>query len=119
MYYHIGSCKAPCCEKISQESYNEFFGEISQLLEGKGEETENKLIVEMKKAAKELNFEKAARLRDGIAALKVMQNQNIVEDFDSEDRDYVAHYREGELVSFTVLKIRSGKLLGRDNYRTV
>ena len=73
----------------------------------------------MKKAAKELNFEKAARLRDGIAALNVMQNQNIVEDFDMNDRDYIAHYREGELVSFTVLKMRSGKLLGRDNYRTV
>lgn len=119
MYYHIGRCKAPCCAKISQQSYNEFFGEISQLLEGKGKETLDKLTGEMKKAAKDLNFEKAARLRDGIAALKVMQNQNIVEDFDSEDRDYVAHYREGELVSFTVLKMRGGKLLGRDNYRTI
>ena len=119
MYYHIGRCKAPCCSKISEQSYKEFFGEIFQLLEGKGEETVQHLQEEMKKAAKELNFEKAARLRDGIAALNVMQNQNIVEDFDMNDRDYIAHYREGELVSFTVLKMRSGKLLGRDNYRTV
>lgn len=119
MYYHIGRCKAPCCSKISEQSYKEFFGEIFQLLEGKGEETVRHLQKEMKKAAKELNFEKAARLRDGIAALNVMQNQNIVEDFDMNDRDYIAHYREGELVSFTVLKMRSGKLLGRDNYRTV
>ena len=119
MYYHIGRCKAPCCSKISEQSYKEFFGEIFQLLEGKGEETVRHLQEEMKKAAKDLNFEKAARLRDGIAALNVMQNQNIVEDFDMNDRDYIAHYREGELVSFTVLKMRSGKLLGRDNYRTV
>ena len=119
MYYHIGRCKAPCCSKISEQSYKEFFGEIFQLLEGKGEETVRHLQEAMKKAAKELNFEKAARLRDGIAALNVMQNQNIVEDFDMNDRDYIAHYREGELVSFTVLKMRSGKLLGRDNYRTV
>ena len=119
MYYHIGRCKAPCCSKISEQSYKEFFGEIFQLLEGKGEETVRHLQEEMKKAAKKLNFEKAARLRDGIAALNVMQNQNIVEDFDMNDRDYIAHYREGELVSFTVLKMRSGKLLGRDNYRTV
>lgn len=119
MYYHIGQCKAPCCSKISEESYNEYFGEISRLLEGKGKETADKLTVEMKKAAKELNFEKAARIRDGLQALLIMQNQNIVEDFDPEDRDYVAHYREGELVSFTVLKMRSGKLLGRGNYRTI
>ena len=71
----------------------------------------------MKEAAAKLNFEKAARLRDGLRALMVMQNQNIVEFFDSEDRDYLAWKREGELVSFTVLKIRGGKLLGRDNYR--
>ena len=71
----------------------------------------------MKEAAAALDFEKAARLRDGIKALMILQNQNIVESFDSEDRDYIAHYSEGELVSFTVLKVRGGKLLGRENYR--
>ena len=117
MYYHIGRCKAPCCDKINKQSYNEFIDEIKSLLEGKGEETVIKLTAEMKKAAAELNFEKAARLRDGLRALTVMQNQNIVENFGTEDRDYIAHFREGELVSFTVLKIRGGKLLGRDNFR--
>jgi len=117
MYYHIGRCKAPCCEKISKESYNEFFGEIYALLERKGDNTIEKLTIEMKNAAKDMNFEKAARLRDGLLALERLQHQNIVEDFSQEDRDYIAHYREGELVSFTVLKIRGGKMQGRDNYR--
>lgn len=117
LYYHIGQCKAPCCGKISKESYNEYFGEIAALLEGKGEKTTGKIEAEMKAAASRLNFEKAARLRDGLRALMVMQNQNVVESFDNEDRDYIAYYREGELVSVTVLKIRGGKLLGRDNYR--
>ena len=119
MYYHIGRCKAPCCDKISEKDYNEYIEEIARLLEGKGDETVQKLTAEMKAAAAELNFEKAARLRDGLRALTVMQNQNIVEEFDSEDRDYIAHFREGELVSFTVLKIRGGKLMGRDNFRVV
>ena len=119
LYYHMGQCKAPCCGKISKESYNEFFGEISSLLKEKGDETAKKLTAEMKAAAAALNFEKAARLRDGLRALMVMQNQNVVESFDSEDRDYLAWYREGELVSFTVLKIRGGKLLGRDNHRVI
>lgn len=117
LYYHMGQCKAPCCGKISKESYNEFVGEIKSLLEGKGNETRVKVENEMKEAAKNLNFEKAARLRDGLRALSILQNQNVVESFDSEDRDYIAYHREGELVSFTVLKIRGGKLLGRDNYR--
>ena len=117
LYYHIGQCKAPCCSRISKESYNEFFGEITRLLEGKGVETSKKLEEEMKRASRSLNFEKAARIRDGLSALSILQKQNVVEGFDSEDRDYIAYHREGELVSFTVLKIREGKLLGRDNYR--
>ena len=117
MYYHIGRCKAPCCNKIDKETYNVYIDEIKSLLEGKGTETQDKITAQMKEAAAALNFEKAARLRDGLRALTIMQNQNIVEDFAAEDRDYIAHWREGELVSFTVLKIRDGKLLGRDNYR--
>lgn len=58
LYYHIGQCKAPCCSRISKESYNEFFGEITRLLEGKGVETRKKLEEEMKRASKSLNFEK-------------------------------------------------------------
>ena len=117
LYYHMGQCKAPCCGKISKDSYNEYFGEISALLEGKGIETTARIEAAMKEAAAALNFEKAARLRDGLRALMIMQNQNVVESFDNEDRDYIAYSREGELVSFTVLKVRGGKLLGRDNYR--
>lgn len=117
LYYHMGQCKAPCCGKISKDSYNEYFGEISALLEGKGIETTARIEAAMKEAAAALNFEKAARLRDGLRALMIMQNQNVVESFENEDRDYIAYSREGELVSFTVLKVRGGKLLGRDNYR--
>lgn len=118
MYYHIGRCKAPCCGKIDKQSYNEFIEEIKALLKGKDDEAIQKITAEMKAAASQLNFEKAARLRDGLRALTIMQNQNIVEGFDNEeDRDYIGHWREGELVSFTVLKLRGGKLTGRDNFR--
>lgn len=118
MYYHIGRCLGPCCKKVAQSTYTEYIDEISTLLERKGDESVKKIEESMKNAAKSLNFEKAARLRDGLKALTVLQNQNVVESFDGDDKDYIAHWREGELVSFTVLKIREGKLLGRDNYRT-
>lgn len=116
LYYHIKQCKAPCCEKISKESYNDYIGEIKGLLKEKVEENFSMLTAQMKAAAADLDFEKAARLRDAIKALMILQNQNVVESFDSDDRDYIAYYSEGELVSFTVLKIRQGKLLGRENY---
>ena len=117
LYYHMKQCKAPCCGKIDKEEYNSYIEEITSLLSGQADSAIEKMTAEMKAASANLDFEKAARLRDGIKALMILQNQNIVESFDSEDRDYIAHYSEGELVSFTVLKIRGGKLLGRENYR--
>ncbi len=115
MYYHIGRCKAPCCAKITKETYSEYIEEIKALLEGKGEETILKIKSEMQKAASMLNFEKAARLRDGLKALAILQNQNIVEDNnDFNDRDYINFSRQGETVSFAVLQIRGGKLMGKD-----
>ncbi len=122
MYYHIGRCLAPCSKKIGEHTYNEFIEEISSLLEGKDADSlsaEAKLTAMMKEAAAALNFEKAARLRDGIKALSILHTRNIVEGFSGDDRDYISFWREGELISFTVLKIRGGKLLGRDNYRAV
>ena len=116
MYYHIGRCLAPCCRHIEESTYTEYIDEIASLLENKGEETAKRLEATMKEAAKNLNFEKAARIRDGLRALSVLQNQNSVEGFDGDDRDYIASWREAELVSFTVLKIRDGKMVGRDNY---
>ena len=110
MYYHIGACKAPCLNKIDKKAYNQFIDEIRRLLENKGEQTRKRIEHEMKDAAKNLDFEKAARLRDGLKALLVMQNQNIVESFDAADRDYIAFCREGEMVSFSVLSVRLGKL---------
>ncbi len=118
MYYHIGQCKAPCCSKIDKKSYNQFIEEIRKLLENKGEQTQKKIEREMKEAAKNLDFEKAARLRDGLKALMVMQNQNIVETFSADDRDYCAFEREGEMVSFSILSVRLGKLTEHELFRT-
>lgn len=116
MYYHIGRCKSPCTGKIDKDTYSEYIEEIKNLLEGKGDESISSLTAKMKEAAAEMNFEKAARIRDGIKALSVMQNQNIVEGFTDEDADYIGFYRDGELVSFTVLKMRGGKIIARDSY---
>lgn len=120
LYYHIGRCLAPCCKKIDAADYRGYIDEVIALVEGCG--TQDALVrleSQMKDAAARMDFEKAARIRDGLKALSVLHNQNSVEGFDGDDRDYLASWREGELVSFTVLKIRTGKLLGRDNYRTV
>ncbi len=118
MYYHIGRCCAPCCGKISEESYTVYIDEISKFLEENPEKRIEKLQNEMKEAAKLLQFEKAARLRDGIEALSQLTSTNSVTDFNEEARDYIGFAYEGPLVTFTVLKMRSGNLVMKDVYRT-
>ena len=118
MYYHIGRCAAPCCKKISKESYNQIIEEIIKLLEENPKETVQKLTFEMKECAKNLDFEKAAKIRDNIDAIKALHTKNSVSDFNTDSRDYIGFATEGTLVSFAVLKMREGRLVARDLYRT-
>ena len=118
MYYHIGRCAAPCCEKISKQSYNQIIEEIIKFLEENPKETVQKLTLEMKECAKALDFEKAAKIRDNIDAIKALHTKNSVSDFNTDSRDYIGFSTEGTLVSFAVLKMREGRLVARDLYRT-
>ncbi|AIN93959.1 excinuclease ABC subunit UvrC [Treponema putidum] len=118
LYFHIGRCKAPCCGKISAEEYGKDIEEITMLLEGEMGEVSAALKEKMKEAAEKKEFEKAARLRDGIQAVYALRGQNIVQDMDPESRDYIAWAFEGTMVSIAVLKMRNGRLVGRDLYRS-
>ncbi len=118
LYFHIGKCDAPCCKEIDDDKYNQDVDEIALLLDGDFEASLESLKVKMKEAASKQEFEKAARLRDGISAVYNLRGQNIVQDFDPESRDYIAWAFEGAMVSFAVLRMRNGKLIGRDLYRS-
>ncbi len=118
LYFHIGKCDAPCCKKIDDSKYQQDVDEIALLLDGDFEASLESLKVKMKEAAAKQEFEKAARLRDGISAVYNLRGQNIVQDFDPESRDYIAWAFEGAMVSFAVLRMRNGKLIGRDLYRS-
>ncbi|GMO13959.1 MAG: excinuclease ABC subunit UvrC [Treponemataceae bacterium] len=125
MYYHIKSCMAPCCGKISKKDYGAYITDICSILDSPSADSSGKnsawvmrLTEMMHEAAHEQNFEKASAIRDGINAFAMLQNKTFMQEFDIDDRDYIAWHSEGEMVTFTVLKIRTGKLIGRDLYRT-
>lgn len=118
MYYHIGRCKAPCCDKITKDTYIDNIDEICHFLDGNPQETIENLKKEMKVCADNRQYEKAARIRDGITAITELHAVNTVHDYDPNARDYIGFATEGTLVSFVVLKMREGKLVIRDLYRT-
>jgi excinuclease ABC subunit C len=117
MYYHIGRCMAPCAGKCGKEDYAKALAKVEKLLSGDDAELIAELEAEMRAAASELLFEKAAGLRDAIKAIREFGSGNQVVDFDMDDRDYVAFHEQGGKISFVVLQMRGGVMSGRDLFR--
>ncbi len=117
LYYHIGRCNAPCCGKVTEEEYNKAIKEITSILAGNTKTIIKNLETEMKQAVQEENFEKATTLRNNIEAIMTISDKNIVQDLDFTARDYIAWASSGQMITFAVLKMRGGRLVGRDLYR--
>ncbi len=114
--YHIKRCLAPCAGKVSSKDYKEMIDEIILFLEGKQERVIKNLKDKMEKSAENLEFEKAAELRDQIKAVeKVLEKQKIV-NATEEDQDVVAFARGQNEVCVQVFFIRNGKVVGREHY---
>jgi excinuclease ABC subunit C len=119
MYYHIKRCMAPCCKKINVEDYRLNVQKIQDLLSGKIDSLIIKLTEKMHEAAKSLQFELAAKIRNSIKTIENLSGEDsTVEDLNPEDRDYIAWAGEGVLATFTVFSMRGGKMTGRDLFRT-
>jgi len=119
MYYHIGRCLAPCCEKINADEYSLHVQRVQKLLSGETDSLIIDLTAKMHEAARALQFEKAAEIRNAIKAIESLAGEDSsVEDLNPEDRDYIAWAAEGVLATFTVFSMRGGKMTGRDLFRT-
>ncbi|MCL2442812.1 MAG: excinuclease ABC subunit UvrC [Treponema sp.] len=119
MYYHIGRCMAPCCGKINIDDYALHVQRVQKLLSGETDSLIIDLTAKMHDTARALQFEQAAQIRNTIKAIENLAGEDSsVEDFNPEDRDYIAWAAEGVLATFTVFSIRGGKMTGRELFRT-
>ena len=111
--YHIKKCDGPCENLFSAAAYNEMVDEVIKLLKGKTEDLIKELKSRMQSAVENLEFEKAAELRDKIEQLSsISSRQKIVSD-DFEDRDIISIAYEGKDSTCAVFNIRDGKLIGK------
>jgi excinuclease ABC subunit C len=114
--YHIQRCLAPCIGAVSRKEYAEVIRQIVLFLEGRQESVSRKLKRQMERAADALDFEKAARLRDRIAAVeRVIEGQRIATTVRGE-LDVIAFAQDGNQAYVQVFFIRSGKLVGRESF---
>jgi len=119
MYYHIDRCMAPCREKINIKDYNLHVKRVQKLLSGATESLIIDLTAQMHEAARSLQFEQAAQIRNTIKAIENLTGEDsVVEDHNPENRDYISWANEGVLATFTVFSMRGGKMTGRDLFRT-
>jgi excinuclease ABC subunit C len=76
LLYAIKQCTAPCADRISREAYRQDIDRLKRFLDSKGSEVLREMLGEMETAAKELQFEKAATLRDQIKALRALSERS-------------------------------------------
>ncbi len=116
IYKDMGRCAAPCTGNVSKEEYNYLIKCAAKVLDGNIGETLKNLTVEMNAAAEELNFERAAALRDSINALhKLSEKQKVVADA-KINRDIFALYTSEVEGTLATLSIREGSLVGKNEF---
>jgi excinuclease ABC subunit C len=115
--YHIGRCQAPCVGLQSEADYRAMVDEILRILEGETEELRRDVEARMRAAADELDFERAARLRDVAHGLDSLAIEQRVQRASGGDLDVVGLARDGALGAGVVMRIRAGLLLGRESLR--
>jgi excinuclease ABC subunit C len=116
LYHHLGRCAAPCIGAVSRQDYRGLISQIILFLEGKQERIVADLQHSMDEAARKMDYERAATLRDQIQALhKVIEKQKIVSAAES-DQDVIAFAREDGQACVQTFFIRRGKLIGREYF---
>ncbi len=112
--YYIKRCKAPCILAQSQHDYRAMIDEVVLFLSGRPDEVVRRVKERMDLASEQLDFERAAELRDALHHLERMEAPTVVLEVEGGDRDVIGYARDGDDACVTVLRIRSGKLLSRD-----
>lgn len=114
--YHIKRCMAPCMGYISKEEYRKIIEEIIDLLDGKTDRIVKELKSEMEEASKNLQFEKAAYIRDKINAIENISERQKVSNMGENDIDVIGLARNDMEVCIEMFFIRRSKMIGREHY---
>ena len=115
LQYQIKRCSAPCCGKISQEEYANSIKQTEQFLSGKTAEVQKQLQIEMDQYSNELEYEKAAQIRDRIQALSYIQ-MKYHHSNEIENGDIIVLTEQNNIFCIYASIIRGGKNYGGKAY---
>lgn len=117
LYYQIKQCDAPCIKgKVSKEEYRKRITEINRLLSGNMNEIIKELTIQMNKASDNMDYEKAAKLRDSIKSIKRGGIRQKVNNFNFKTIDAIGMYRNYLETVIIIFEVRGSKLQGVKKY---
>ncbi|MEQ8200362.1 MAG: excinuclease ABC subunit UvrC [Syntrophomonadaceae bacterium] len=114
--HDLGKCIAPCTGAVETEEYQRLVDGIVSYLDGNGQRLAEQIAAEMKQAAANLEFEKAARLRDQASALKVLTERQKVCTDKPYDLDIVGMIGGEQHKLILVFKLRAGKIVAKETF---
>lgn len=114
--YYLGRCTGPCKQHVSKQEYRSMVEQMCLYLEGKEARLTQTIEKEMEKAADDLDFERAAKLRDRLKDIEIVMRKQKVFDLAEIDRDVLGVSRTEQAALVEMLVIRAGRLVGTDHF---
>jgi len=114
--YYIYQCLGPCQGNVDKEEYRTVMKDICSFLSGRQDRIIKRLEEQMKTASENMEFEKAARIRDKINSIKHISEKQKVLSTSDVDQDAVAFAKDETDACIQVFFIRGGKLIGREHF---
>jgi excinuclease ABC subunit C len=116
LLFHIEKCSGPCVGEVDHETYERLVDELVEFLDGDTDTVVHRLEAEMRSAASELEYERAARLRDRLSSVrKAIERQQMVADR-NEDLDVVGIAEDDLEAAVQVFFVRKGRVVGRKGF---
>lgn len=114
--YHIKQCMAPCTGRVKLKDYKESLAQALDFLKGGSSNSIKQLTAQMEEAAENLEFERAARIRDKINAVKKMGDKQKVVANRVLDEDVIASFTDNGKICFQVFRFEGGRLFDRESF---
>ncbi|MCA1688693.1 MAG: excinuclease ABC subunit UvrC, partial [Actinobacteria bacterium] len=114
--YHIGRSVAPCVGAVTKEEYDGIVADVIAFLEGRVDGLIREREAAMREAAREMDFERAAKLRDEVSALSHVRDRQRATIASEDSFDAVGAYAEGESACVQIFAVRDGQIVNRDSF---